>query len=215
MPGTRARPSAASAGQHHTVRTEANARLTSAAGLVLFVLLAAQGVTILRIHRLVVAHVVIGFVLLGPLVVKLASTGWRFVRYYSGDVEYSRAGPPVPLLRVLAPVVVLTTIAVFASGIALLAVRPGHGSTLLVVHKATFILWFGAMTIHVLAYLVPSVRRSLADLAGQGPAGVVATRHIRQIVIGLSLVAGVALGVLGVSWAHPWATWFGSSRGGR
>jgi len=193
----------------HSARTEANARLTSLAGLVLIVLLAIQGVTILRIHRLLTEHIVLGFVLLGPLALKLGSVGWRFLRYYGGDTEYARAGPPRPLLRLLAPFVVLTTVAVFASGIALLAIKPGHGSSLLLIHKASFILWFGAMTIHVLAYVLPAVRRTVNDFAGRGPAAVLRTRPARQVLLGVSLLAGVALSVAGLSWAHPWTTWFG------
>jgi len=199
----------------HTPRTESNSRLTSITGLVLIVLLAALGVTILRIHRLLTAHIVIGFALIGPLAVKLGSTGWRFVRYYSGDDEYRRAGPPRPLLRVLAPLVVLTTIAVVASGVALIAVTPGRGSTLLFIHKVSFIVWFGVLTVHVLAYVVPAARWSLADFAGRGPAQVLASRRPRQLLIGASLVAGVAFSVVGLGWAHPWVTWSGSGRGGR
>jgi hypothetical protein len=178
------------------------------AGMALFFLLAAQGVTILRIHPLLGAHVVVGFVLLGPLAVKLGSTGWRFYRYYAGDVDYGQAGPPRPLLRVLAPIAVLTTVIVFASGIALLAVKPGRGSTLMLIHKASFVLWFGVMTVHVLAYVLPAARWSLADLAGRGSAEVLATRPARQAILVASLAAGVALGVAGLAWAHPWVTQF-------
>jgi hypothetical protein len=197
----------------HTPATEANSRLTSLAGVVLFVLLAVQGVTILRIHQLIAAHVVVGLALLGPLAVKLGSTGWRFVRYYSGDADYGRAGPPRPLMRVFGPIVVLTTVVVFASGVGLLAVRPGKGSTLLVVHKASFVLWFAVMTVHVLAYIAPAARWSFADLAGHGPAKVVASRHTRQFLVGASLIAGLAVAVAGLGWAHPWIRWFGSGRG--
>jgi len=192
----------------HSPRTEANARLTSMAGLLLIVLLAVQGVTILRIHRLLTVHVVVGLVLLGPLAVKLGSVGWRFLRYYSRDTEYGRAGAPRPLLRLLAPFVVLTTILVFASGIALLAVRPGHGSTLLFVHKASFILWFGVMTIHVLAYVIPAIRRTVDDVAGRGPVAVLRTRRARQLLLGAGVLAGVALGAAGLNWAHAWTAWF-------
>jgi hypothetical protein len=188
----------------HTTRTEANSRLTASAGIVLFVVLAIQGVTILQIHSLLAAHVVVGFALLGPLAVKLASTTWRFVRYYVGDADYTRAGPPRPLLRVLAPVLVLLTVVVFASGVALLAVKPGRGSSLLFVHKASFVLWFGVTTVHVLAYLARAARWSLADAIGRGPAAVVATRRPRQIVLGVSVVGGLALGFAGLAWAHPW-----------
>jgi hypothetical protein len=190
----------------HTARTEANSRLTATAGIVLFVLLAVQGVTILRIGPLLGAHVVIGFTLLGPLAIKLGSTGWRFLRYYAGDVDYRRAGPPRPLLRVLAPILVLSTVTVFASGIGLLAVRPGRGSVLLFAHKASFVLWFGVTTVHVLAYVTPALRWSLADLVGHGPAQVVATRRARRLVLGASLLIGVALGLVGLGWAHPWLT---------
>ncbi len=200
--------------REHSARTEANARLTSWAGLVLFVLLAAQGVTILRIHRLGAAHVVIGFALLGPLVVKLGSTGWRFARYYSGDAEYSRAGPPQVLLRVLAPVVLASTIAVFGSGVALLAVRPGHGSFLLLLHKASFIIWFGATAVHVLAYLGPALQRSVADLAGRGPARALASRRVRAAVLGASVVIGFVAAVPALGWAHPWVNWLSSGHKG-
>lgn len=195
-------------------RTEANARLTSIAGALLFLLLAVQGVTILRIHQLVTAHVVVGFALLGPLAVKLGSTGWRFARYYARDADYRRAGPPHPLLRVLAPFLVLTTVVVFASGVALLAVRPGRGSTLLVVHKVSFVLWFGVTTVHVLAYLAPAARWSFADITGRGPAAVLASRPARYLLMGAGLIAGAALGVVSIAWAHPWVTWFATGQGG-
>jgi hypothetical protein len=198
--------------REHSARTEPNARLTSWAGLALFVLLAAQGVTILRIHRLGAAHVVIGFALLGPLAVKLASTGWRFMRYYAGDAEYARAGPPELVLRLLAPLVVVSTVAVFATGIALLAVHPGHGSSLLLLHKATFIVWFGATAVHVIAYLGPALHRSLADLAGRCRAQVLASRWRRPVLLGASIVIGFAVAVPALAWAHPWVTWL--SRGG-
>jgi hypothetical protein len=200
----------------HTPRAEANARLTSLAGTVLLVLLAVEGITILGItvlgHRLLTAHIVVGLGLLGPLAVKLMSTSWRFLRYYAGDADYGRAGPPRPLLRMLAPVIVVTTIVVFGSGIGLLTVRPGGGSTLAFIHKVSFVLWFGAMTVHVLAYIVPAARRSLADLAGRGPASVLATRRLRQLVVFVSMVAGLGLAIAGLGWAHPWVTWFGTGR---
>jgi hypothetical protein len=198
----------------HTERTENNARLTSWAGLALFVLLAAQGVTILRIHALGAAHVVIGFVLLGPLAVKLGSTGWRFARYYTGDPEYSRAGPPQLLLRLLAPVLVVSTVAVSASGVALLAAHPGHGSTLLLLHKASFIIWFGVTAVHVLAYFGPALQRSVSDLGGRGAPSVLASRRLRAGLLVGSVAVAAVVAVPGLAWAHPWVQWLSSGRGG-
>ena len=87
---------------------EGNERLTASSGVVLFVLLAAEGVTILSIRPLLSAHVFIGMLLIPPVALKLASTGWRFVRYYRGAPEYTKKGPPLLPLRLLAPVVLLS-----------------------------------------------------------------------------------------------------------
>ena len=54
-----------------------------------------------------------------PAVLKIASTGWRFVRYYAGAPAYRRKGPPPVLLRLLGPVVVILTVVLLASGVAL------------------------------------------------------------------------------------------------
>src|SRR5690348_3855069 len=109
---------------------DGNERLTAASGAVLFLLLAAEGVTILSIGQL----------LIPPVALKLASTGWRFARYYRGTPEYREKGPPLLPLRLLAPVVVASTVAVFATGVALLVLGPsGHG-LVLALHKASFIV---------------------------------------------------------------------------
>jgi hypothetical protein len=128
------------------------------------------------------------------------------VHYYSGDIDYRRAGPPRPLLRVLAPILVLSTVVMFATGVGLLATAPGRGSVLLFAHKASFVLWFAVTTAHVLAYVTTAARWSLADLTGRGPAQVVANRAVRHLVLGASLIVGVALGLAGLAWAHPWMT---------
>ncbi|MFD0526507.1 hypothetical protein ACFQ1I_03280 [Kitasatospora arboriphila] len=96
---------------------EGNRRLIAATGALLLLLLAAQGVTILFLDRLLTWHFFIGMVLVGPVVLKLGSTGYRIVRYYTGSPAYRRQGPPHPLLRLLGPVVVATTLAVLATGV--------------------------------------------------------------------------------------------------
>lgn len=193
---------------------ESNGRLTALAGAILFVLLAALGLTIVGIHRLLGAHAFLGLLLLGPLAVKLGSTGWRFFRYYTGDPAYRRAGAPHPILRVLAPFVVLTTLAVFGTGVALLAVTPGRGSTLVTLHKVSFIVWFGLTAIHVLAYLPRAAVRTAADLAGRGPAAVLEHRIWRLAGLGLSLAVGLGLGIAGLSWIQPWAHWLAAGHRG-
>ena len=71
------------------------------AAALLLVLLVAEGLTILHVHSLLTPHVVIGMVLVPVVLLKIGSTTWRFARYYLGDPEYRRKGPPALLLRLL------------------------------------------------------------------------------------------------------------------
>jgi hypothetical protein len=83
----------------------------------------------------------------------------------------------------VAPVIVLSTIFLFGTGVALLAVNEVHG-TLVGLHKASFVVWLGATAVHVLAHalkLPPLIR---ARVAGRG---------LRYGVLAASLVAGVAV----------------------
>lgn len=144
---------------------EGNERLTAMTGAVLLVLFAAEGITIATVHQLLTLHFFIGMLVAGPVLLKIGSTGYRFARYYTGAVPYVRKGPPAPLLRLLGPVVVLTSCGVIGSGVALAFAGPGAGPWL-IVHKALFVLWFGAMTIHVLAYAPRLARLAWRVAAG-------------------------------------------------
>ena len=138
--------------------TVANARLTGLAGIVLVVLLFAQGLTIPGVRSKLGWHVFIGFLLIPPVLVKLGSTGYRAARYYTGDPAYRAAGPPRPALRFLAPLVVISTVAVLATGVALVAGGHHHGGWLSAAHKMSFLVWFAVMTVHVLAYAARAAR---------------------------------------------------------
>jgi hypothetical protein len=136
----------------------------------------------------------VGMLLVPPVLLKIGSTGWRFARYYAGTPAYRRKGPPPPLLRILGPVVVLLTIAVLATGIGLIAGPHSLRHSLRFAHKASFILWFGAMTIHVLGHLIDTARLAPLDWARR-------TRHdvagasARQWAPAASLVIGAVLGI--------------------
>ena len=60
--------------------TEGNEILTSATAAVLTVLLLAEGVTVIRMNGLVTVHMFIGMVLIPLVLLKVASTGYRFAR---------------------------------------------------------------------------------------------------------------------------------------
>jgi hypothetical protein len=147
-----------------------NERLTAMTGAVLLILLAAEGFTILSVHQMLTLHFFLGMLLVGPVLLKLGSTIYRFARYYTGSEPYVRKGPPTLLLRLLGPVVVTTSVGVIGSGVVLAYVGPGQ-SLWLLAHKAFFFLWFGAMTIHVLAY-APKLPRLLTTTSrGTNQAG--------------------------------------------
>jgi predicted alpha/beta-hydrolase family hydrolase len=100
--------------------------------------------------------------LMPPVAVKLASTGWRMLRYYLRGEDYVQRGPPHAALRVLvAPVLVASTLVLFATGVALLVLGQSHG-TVVGLHKAAFVVWVGAAGVHVLVH-VPKLRRALSQ----------------------------------------------------
>jgi len=176
-----------------------NARLTATVGIVLFIVLGLEGLTILSIRRLLGPHAFIGFLLIPPLVLKLASTGYRFARYYTRDTAYRLAGPPQIVMRLDAPILVATTTLVVLSGVILWFA--GNPHFWLTVHKGSFVLWFFATAIHVLGYLERAPSLMLDDLRDRPPVRGASTR--RGLVLG-SLVLGLVIGVVAVMvWATP------------
>jgi hypothetical protein len=186
---------------------EGNERLTVITALVLLILLAAEGVTILRLGRLLTLHFFIGMLLLGPVALKAGSVTYRFFRYYTGSAPYVRKGPPAPLLRLLGPCLMLLTAGVFGSGVMLALVGPSGRHPWLFIHKACFILWFGAMAIHVLAYLPRLPRLLYAEASGQPAARaaqVIGGRGVRLSLLLASLAAGLVIAVLTTHLAAAW-----------
>ena len=182
---------------------ESNARLTASNAALLLVLLAAEGATVLRVRQLISPHVFLGMVLIPPVLVKLGSTGYRFARYYLGAPAYRRKGPPPVLLRLLGPVVVILTAVLLASGVALLLAGPAWSAQLLFVHKASFVLWFFAMTVHVLGHLAEVARLAPRDWLRRARRDVRGTGS-RQWLIAASLIAGALLGLAMLSRVGPW-----------
>jgi len=175
-----------------------NAQLTSLVGLVLLILLAVEGATIPAIRQLLSVHIFVGMLLLGPVTLKLASTGYRAARYYTGAGEYVALGPPQALMRfIVAPVLVFSTIVLFSSGVLLLVV-PRRG-VVLELHKASFIVWFGAMSLHVLTYALRALR-TVAGSWGRAPSGA----GWRILLATLALGAGLAIAAATYPLAHPW-----------
>lgn len=178
-----------------------NSRLTATAAVVLLGLLAAECFTLIAFGSLLSAHVFIGMLLVPPIALKLASTGYRFARYYLGSAAYRAAGPPQVLLRMLGPVVIVSTLALFGSGIAMLVLGPSDG-WVVGLHKASFVVWIAAIVLHVLGHIV-----RVPGLAAADHRGPQAGRHgslLRRGGVALALVAGLVLAVETLQYAAPW-----------
>jgi hypothetical protein len=139
-----------------------NEQLTAMVAAVLLLLLAIETATLLQLRSLLTVHAFVGMLLIPVVGLKLASSGWRMLRYYRRGEEYVRRGPPHVFLRMLvAPVLLLSTLVLFGTGVALLALGQTEG-TVVGLHKASFIVWVGAAGVHVLAHALklPGVLRA-------------------------------------------------------
>jgi len=175
-----------------TVRNE---RLTATTSVVLVALLLVEGVTILFLRPLLPVHIFVGMLLIPPVVLKLVTTGYRFVRYYTGHAGYVDRGAPKLPLRVLAPVLVAATVVLFSTGVALLLLGPHGGRGIVLgLHKLSFVVWLAVASVHVLAYLA-----RLPELV-LGRVG--AAR--RLALVGSSVAAGFVLAGATYSLAGPW-----------
>ena len=182
--------------------SEGNARLTSTTAVLLLVLLAVEGVTILFIRPLISIHVFVGLLLVPPVVLKLVSTGWRFMRYYTRSRAYVEQGPPQVAMRLLAPLFVAATVVLFGSGVALGIL---HGQALQVarnLHGPASVIWLLLLGLHVVVYLKRALSRTADDL----PASRKPLRGSRARAYALAAVVagGLLLGVVTVPAQHHW-----------
>ena len=204
---------AAPAAGHGYGGVAGNARLTALAGAALLVLLVIEVLTTAKLRALLSVHIVVGVLLAGPLAVKLASTGWRFLRYYTRSPAYVRRGPPLLPLRLLAPLLLATTLVMLGSGLGLLLINPLQAGPLLLpflrVHVLSTLLWMPLIAIHVGAYVRrtprliadewrPDAASALEQASGRGP----------RLTVGvLALGAGAVAAVLLFPFAAPWQVW--------
>jgi hypothetical protein len=187
-----------------------NARLTAWIGLLLLPLFAAELVTLLSLEGLLSWHIAIGVILIPPALVKTATTGWRILRYYAGAEVYRQAGPPPLVLRVLGPLVVLTTLSLLGTGVLLLLVGPsgaftplvtvaGQPISVLTLHQASTIAWAVATGLHVLGRLVPAVHLAMNSSRSEDPP---AGGWLRTLVFVGTLALAALAAVLALSLGH-------------
>jgi hypothetical protein len=183
---------------------DGNERLTSSTGLVLIVLALAEIATLLiGLGSTLSWHVAIGLALIPPVALKLASTGWRFARYYTRNADYRERGAPQIVMRMLAPLLVAATIALFGSGVAMGVL---HGRALQLarrVHGPASVIWLILVGLHVLVYLRHALRSAAADVDPTTRTEAAGAR-LRGGVVGAAVAAGLILAVATLPDQHPW-----------
>ena len=180
---------------------QGNRSLTALLGAVLLVGIGVEFATlVLGLRHTLTVHIAVGVALLPLVALKLASTGWRMIRYYTRAPAYRADGPPRPLLRGIAPLVVGSTLALLASGVGLVVAGP-RAHFFRAVHSASFALFLIVVSAHALAHL-PRLRRfAFADWArGRRARG----HTLRRTLVGFALVTGASLAVAAIEATGPW-----------
>ena len=183
---------------------DGNARLTGTVGAVLLVVLFLEGITVLQVRSLITLHIFLGILLIPPTALKVASTSYRFVRYYSRSPSYVRHGPPAPLLRWTAPLLIIFTGAILATGVALLAVGPERPGLLLTAHKFSFVVWFALMALHVLGHVKDALVLTRWDWWPRADRARPRGKGQRRGLATGSVVAGIVLAAALLPVASPW-----------
>jgi hypothetical protein len=126
------------------------------------------------------------------------------MRYYTGDPAYKQKGPPHPILRALGPLMILTTLAAFLTGLLLLLDGPSAPGTLRLLHKLSFFVWLAVVAIHVLGHLTELAGSLRAVSRGQGRTRNLPGTSGRTVVIVGSIGAGLVLALLVGPEIHTW-----------
>lgn len=183
---------------------DGNERLTAAVGVFLLVPIVIELVSVLLgVHTFMSLHVFVGLLLIPPVVLKLASTGWRFSRYYLRSDAYVVHGPPMLVMRLLAPLLVAATVVLFSSGVAMGIL---HGHALVVarrLHGPASVVWIVLVGVHVLVYLKRALHKGAEDIALSTRASVPGARG-RAYLVAAAAAAGLVVAAATVPAQHHW-----------
>jgi hypothetical protein len=169
-------------------------------------------------------HFFVGFALMPLLGLKLASTGWRFTRYYLRGRGYRAAGRPTWMARLIAPLLLVSGISLFASGVEMWSFQNQLGWPWTAIHNVAAFTFVGTLVVHLILHVRDAHRDAAADLSGE-PA-VVASRGApgvreplggsvtRRVALGGALTAGAALGAGASGWPSPALAWLVPRRTG-
>ncbi len=185
-----------------------NERLIALVGTVLLVLIGAEIIISVKLQALLPVHIFVGVLLTAPLVVKIGSTGYRFLHYYTGSPAFVQKGPPRLEMRLLAPLLLLASLSLVLSGIILALLGPTTAWSVWVLrlHALSVMCWLPLLALHVGAYIWRVPRLLLADWQKRATRRV-AGRGWRYAGTLVALLAGVGAAVLCVPLTTSWTAW--------
>ncbi len=185
-----------------------NERMIALVGTVLLVLIVAEIAITARLHELMPIHIFVGVLLTVPLFVKIGSTGYRFLHYYTGSPAFVRKGPPRLEMRLLAPLLLLASLSLVTSGILLAWLSPTTVWSVWVLrlHALSVLCWLPLLALHVGAYIWRVPRLLLADWQKYSMRRVPG-RGWRYGGTLIALLAGVCAAALFSPLAASWTAW--------
>jgi hypothetical protein len=181
-----------------------NERLTAAVGLLVLIPVLVEVATILLgVHTFMSVHVFVGLALIPAMLLKLASTGWRFARYYTRNRAYVAQGPPQIAMRLLAPLFVAATVVLFGSGVAMGLL---HGNALQIarrLHGPASVIWLLLLGLHVVVYLRRALTSTAHDAVPAKREPVPGT-SARVYALAFVVICGLVVGAATVPAQHHW-----------
>jgi hypothetical protein len=179
--------------------------LIGMSGSVILPLILVEVATVaLGVKNVITLHVAVGLVLIGPIMVKLASVTHRMLSYYRGVSEYLRRGKPTDGLRLLGGALAVATILLVVSGLELIVGPSRLQAPARSVHVATAYLTVALIIVHVAIHLPKALRLASADARPHAP--IVPGARSRWLALTASLALGGLLALLlagrGASYLH-------------
>ncbi|MHB8576771.1 MAG: hypothetical protein ACYDCQ_15725 [Dehalococcoidia bacterium] len=174
----------------------ANQRLTAITGAVVLPLAAVVLLTGLFFGNVWRIHYFVGYLLLPVVLVKLGSTAYRMVRYYLRSGLYRLVRPPYPIARLTSPVLVLSVIVLFSSGIAMW-LSHSRADPWGFLHTDAAVVFSGIVLLHLGMYLPEALRGAREDVRLTPPTAP-SQRTRRLSVIGGAVLAGLLLALIAI-----------------
>jgi hypothetical protein len=102
--------------------------------------------------------------------------------------------------------VVVSSLALLGTGIALILVGPEGSDGLLVVHQTCFWVWVAMLAVHLVGHLWETVVTSWTEVRSSLHGRAARQRRWRYLAIALALVLGVGAAAALLPTAAPWTT---------